>query len=166
MRRVVSAVQIEQQASGGASPFLRPLALLEVDADQGLGQAVTGAAIDGVLQAREGGLTGQSGARHVRTATADQLEQRIVSQRVGVVLVLVAARDLQDALAQEHRQRMACWSTPPIADRPSEGRGQSQALVGAGEPDQSAVRGELTSVKSHFAGGCEKIGHEGASWVG
>ena len=37
----------------------------------------------------------------LREATADQLEQRIDAQGVGIVLILIAARDLEDPLADQ-----------------------------------------------------------------
>ena len=64
VRRVVGAVQVEQHVGRDASR--RALAFLQVDRHQRLGQAVAGAAVDRVLQAREGRLTGQVGARLVR----------------------------------------------------------------------------------------------------
>lgn len=92
MRRVVRAVQVQQDPLRAAARTT----LAQGGRDQGTGHQRAGAPIDGVLQARHGGLAGEVRAR-LRQAPADQLEQGIDAQGVGVVLILVAAGDLEDA---------------------------------------------------------------------
>jgi hypothetical protein len=62
-----------------------------------------------------------------------------VAQGIGVVLVLVAAGNLQEALAQHEREGMPYWSAPPVAHVCGEGGGQAQAVVGLGAPDQTTI---------------------------
>ncbi len=57
MQGTIGAIQIEEHVVGHAVA----LAVVEIDGDQRLGQAVTAPAVDGVLQAREGRLAGQIG---------------------------------------------------------------------------------------------------------
>ena len=123
VRRIVGAVQIEQQVRLPATAD--PLAFAQVDAEQRMGQAVAGAAVDGILQAGESGLTGQIRARVVGIPTAHELEQRVAAQGVGVVLVLVATGDLQEALAHQEGARVADRAATPLRDLGSEGGGQA-----------------------------------------
>jgi hypothetical protein len=146
-------------------------AFLQVDREERVGQSVTGTAVDGVLQARERRLAGEVGGRLVRTTPADELEQWIVAQGVSVVLVLVAAGDLQEALAQQERERMADRPTAPVADLLRQRDRHPEAVVGAGEPDEPAIGAELPGVERHRQrrgrqGGerCARIGQERASW--
>jgi hypothetical protein len=83
----------------------------------------------------------------VGTATADELEQRIASQGIGVVLVLIATGNLQEALAQQKRERMTDRTAPPVADLGGKCAGQAQAVVGACAPDESPIRGQLSGVE-------------------
>jgi hypothetical protein len=77
---------------------------------------------------------------------ADELEQR-VRQGIGVILVFVATGNLQEALAQEESERMTDRTAPPVADLGGKCAGQAQAVVGACEPDESPIRGQLSGVE-------------------
>ena len=63
VRRIVGAVQVEQHL-GGHAPC-HAFAFLQIDRHECAGQAVTGAAVNGVLQARERRLAGQVSGRLV-----------------------------------------------------------------------------------------------------
>jgi hypothetical protein len=70
-------------------------------------------------------------------------------QGIGVVLVFVAAGNLQETLAQQKRERMAHRSAAPGANLGGKAGRQTQAVVGLREPDEAAIRGELSGVKTH-----------------
>jgi hypothetical protein len=137
MRRIVGAVQIKQHVGRHATCHSLPFPHRQ--RHQRLRQVRAGAPIQRVLQTREGGLTGQIGARLVRTATTHEREQRVAPQRSGVVLVFIAAGDLQEALAPQERERMAHRPAAPVGDLRRESGRQAQAIVGPCEPDESAV---------------------------
>jgi len=46
---------------------------------------------------------------------AHELKQQVVQQGIAVVLDFVAAGDLQEALAQQERERMAHRTAAPVA---------------------------------------------------
>lgn len=47
---------------------------------------------------------------------AREPKRRVVPQGIGVVLVFVAAGDLQEALAQQEHERMARRTAAPVAN--------------------------------------------------
>jgi len=149
MRRIVGAVQIKQRMARHATCHALPFP--HIQRHQRLRQVIAGAPIHRILQTREGGLTGQIGARLVRTTTTHELEQRVAPQPIGVVLVFIAAGDLQEALAQQERERMADRPAAPVGDLRREGSRQAQAVVGPCESDESAVGGELPGVKRDWS---------------
>ena len=99
--RVVGAVKVEQDALGCA----RALTLAQIEVDQRDGQAIAGALVHGIVEAREGRLGGERGAS-VRKAATDELEERVMAQGIGIILILVATGDLKDALADESFERV------------------------------------------------------------
>ena len=109
VRRVVGAVEIEQDAAGWAT--LSPLP--QVELAECLEHAGAGTAGHGVLQAGEGWLGGQV-RRGLRQAATYQLEEGVGPQGGGVVLVLVAAGDLVDPLAHQRQQRVRHRPAPPF----------------------------------------------------
>jgi len=69
--------------------------------DEGLGQAVDVFGRGAILQARERGGAGQVGIGIQRLAIKAQLEERIASERIGVIAVLVGAGDLIGTLSKQ-----------------------------------------------------------------
>jgi hypothetical protein len=124
-------------------------------------QAHAGMAVDRVLQARHGRLTGQIRIALGAPAT-DQLEQGVRAQAVRVILILVAAGNLEDALADQSREGVVDVRPSPLGDTDSEGRADAQVLLRLGQPGQPTVRGETSPIKSGFqgeGGGCgERVG--------
>ena len=116
MDRIGRAVQIEQNPGR----YAIALAFTQIESDQRDGQPVTGLPIDGVLQPGEGRLAGQrrTGQRQPPT---DLLEERVVTQRGGIVLVLVATGDLVEPLPDDGIEGMLAATRPPVADLGSEG---------------------------------------------
>jgi len=96
MHRIVRAIQIEQDARRDAMT----LALAQVEADQRNGQAITGLGIDRILQPGQRRLAGQRCPTD-RQLSADMLEQWIVAQGGGVILILVAAGNLVQSLLDQ-----------------------------------------------------------------
>jgi len=101
---VVGAVAVQHDVEGRAGALPLP----QVHLDQGMGQAQAGMPVHRILQAGHRGLAGQV-AVALGTAAADQLEQRIGAQRVGVVLVLVPAGDAEDTLRWRTSASMEWW---------------------------------------------------------
>jgi hypothetical protein len=164
--RVIRPVEVEEEAlrDAVAAP------LRGVDGEERHGQAVAGLAVGGVLQPRHGRLAGQVGAG-LRQAAADQLEQRIGPQGVGVQLVLVAAGDLEDALTHQRLQRVRDRTAPPVRDAGRQRGAEAQGGVRLREPGQPAVRGQPAPVEGRLErqpgggegkGPCGRIPHGGA----
>ena len=147
MGRVVGPIQVEQDALRHAVAAT----LLQIGLRQGERQAVAGAAGDRVLQAGERRLAGQVGVAGGQ-APADQLEQGIAPQGVGVVLVGVAAGDLEDALAHEGLQRVLPAAAAPLGEAGGEGRAQAERRLRLGQPGQAAVAGEPPAVERGHQG--------------
>ena len=167
MHRIVGPIQVQQDAPRPA----QSLPFGEIDADQGLSQAVAGLGGGGILQAGQRRLTGQ--IRIVTgQPTTNQLQQRIGPELVGVVLVRVATGDLEDALANQGLQRVPHRAMAPVGDDRRERRTQPELLLGLGEPDQTTVRGRRLQIEAghHRQQGSlrERDGrlttHRGTSW--
>src|SRR5438874_3702891 len=89
-----------------------------------------------------------------RQLAAGELEQGIGPQRISVVLVSVATRQLEDPLAYQILQRVprARRIFAPLGQTRSEGGADPQLLVGFDQPRQATIGGQHTSVK----GGVER----------
>jgi hypothetical protein len=104
---------------------------------------------------------------------ADQFEQWTGAQEIGIVLVLIAARDLEDALAHQGFPRVAHRPAAPLGNQGGEGRGQPQGDIRLCQPRQAAITAQATAIKTGFqrqrrgAGkakdGCGRLGHAGTS---
>jgi len=108
MGRIISAIGIDQDVGG----TVRLLPLGQVDAEERLRQPVARLAVDGVLEAGERRLTGQIGI--TGETAADQFQQGVGAQGIAVVLILVAAGNLKDALADERLQRVLNGTGSPV----------------------------------------------------
>ena len=97
-----------------------------------------------VLQAREGGLRSQR-----LTARADHRAQgRVVAQEGGIVGILVARRDLVDALTQQIECRMLdVAGIPLINQQSSQFPREPQALVELTQQDQPCFAGDLATLE-------------------
>ena len=97
-------------------------------------------------------------------------------QRVGVVLVFVAAGDLVDPLADQQGQRMGAGFAPPFRDVGGDLGTDADLGIGSSEPGQppSEVRCPPSKAASRARGArvwkekgrCGRIRHEEASSVG
>jgi hypothetical protein len=150
---IIGAVTVQQDVLRHA--ITCPLA--EVDLKERPGQPVAGPRIDSVLQAREGGLTGEVRGT-VRQAATHQLEQGVRAQRIGIVLVFVPTGDLKDALADEGVQRVLHGAAAPLRDEAGERGAQLQGGLGFGEPRQSAIGGQASAVEGRLQRTCGRSG--------
>ncbi len=161
MRRVIGAIQIQQDT--GRRSLAAALANVAVSQDGG--ERFGGLAVDGVLQAREGRLAGKVGAAFGQ-APADQLEQGVGAERLGVVLVSVAAGDLVDALADKVDERMAdATRRPPIGDAAGAGGTQVEGGISLRPPGQAAIAGQPARIKGCIERPADRRG-EAQGWVG
>ena len=163
--RIVRAIKVEHDVRGHTIA----LPLLQVEPDQRHRQAVARLGIDGILQAGEGGLAGQ--VRLLGQASADQLEERIGAQGVGIILILVATGDLEDALAHQRLQRVTDRATAPLGDVRGQSGTQAERGIGLREPAQTAIAGELWPIEArlHRRGGqgkVDRLDHEASPWGG
>ena len=118
-----------------------------INVDQGVAHRRHLAPAGRVLPARHGGLRAQIRAA-VRKSAAGQFEAGIKAQPVEIVAILVAARDRQDAGAQDvghavlHKMRIA-----RVVDQVSELVGDAQAPLGGGKQQHAAIGGDATAVE-------------------
>ena len=140
---------IEVQSHPRGRARLPPFA--QVDRDQRLGERFHRAAVHRILQAREGGLTGQVGATR-REPPAHQLEQRVTPQGVGVILVGVAAGDLEHPLADQRLQRVVDRAAAPLGDAGRERGADAHGTLGHGQPGQPPIAGQPTGIEAR----CER----------
>ena len=112
--------------------------LLEVELEECLGHPVASASGGRVLQPGDSGL-----ARQIRPALghrpAQELEQGVFAQGVRVVLVLVAASYLKDALLDESFQRMAPFALPPLRHVLGYPLAQRELGVCSSQPHEPAI---------------------------
>ena len=121
--------------------------LLAAEADELLSQAVVQAhQIAGrrrVLPAAESGL----GAERVsQCLIGDDLQQRIVTQAVGVVSVFVSGDDLVDALPQQPQRVVTdAMVLPRIAEVIGQIAGQMMALIKGAQGQKTSIAGNLAA---------------------
>src|SRR6266545_4477325 len=107
--------------------------------EEDITQPLEGLDGDGVLEAREGGLTRQ--VRVIRGAVGDELEDGIAAQGVVVVLVLVAGEDAVDAAANHLQEGV--FGEVGVVEGVGEGPGEPDALIRLADGEQAGVAGEL-----------------------
>src|SRR5215212_3689617 len=156
MGRIVRTVDVQDDAERDA------VALVQVDLAQGQGQPVTGAAVDGILQARQGWLIGQI-APGFRQVAADQLQERVGAQEVCIVLVLIPAGDLEDALADQGRHSgvqaaKAAHSPSTCSAWSSQGSPSSEVSPRRqNSPPRAAERGRESEQRVWKTGSCGRL---------
>ena len=100
-----------------------------------------------VLQARECGLRAQRGG--VGQPPVGELEQRVVAQAVGVIAVLVAGGDHQQAEAQHPGEAVAdAFGRARIVDARSEAPRHAEALLDLTQRQQATIGGEGAAVEA------------------
>jgi hypothetical protein len=91
-------------------------------------------------------LTGQGTI--VRQATAGQLEEGIMPQGVGIVLVLIAAGKLEDPLADEGLEGVRHRTGAPVGDLGGQGSAQPEGRIGFSEPGKTAITGQVAGIEA------------------
>src|SRR5947209_1697160 len=91
--RIIGGIGVDQDAR--RSPIAPTL--VEVEGKQGRSQPAAGLPIDGILEAGECGLAGER-AILGQTATG-QLEEWVMPEGIGIILILVATGNLEEPLA-------------------------------------------------------------------
>ena len=151
--RVIGAIEVQENPLRHAVT----LAFTQIELDEGDGQAVAGATRHGIVEAGEGGLAGEGGAALGQAAT-DELEQGVMAQGIGVVLILIATGDLEDALADEGLQGMLAGATAPLGNEGGDQRAQAERGVRFGQPGQAAIGREATAIEGGLQGQCGRSG--------
>jgi hypothetical protein len=125
----------------------RPGVAGAIDVDQGVAHRRYFAPVGRVLPARHGGLRAQIRAA-VRKSAAGQFEAGIKAQPVKIVAVLVAARDRQDAGAQDvgHAMLHKMWIAR-MGDQAGKRVGDPQAALGGGEQRDTAIGRDAPAVE-------------------
>ena len=141
MHGIKAVVDVEHDAArhlaeGGAVEF-----------DHGPAHAQQGADIRQVLQARDGGLRAER--RTVRQPVERKLEHRVVPQRVGVVAILVAGGDHQQAEAQDVGHLMLdplgqAW----VGDAGGQAPGQAEPALDLAQRQHAGIRGQRPTVEA------------------
>jgi len=136
---IIRAVEVKQDvvwnAVGGA--------LRNVELDQPMSQVIAGTPINVVLEAGEGGLTSEVGIV-LELAATDKLQERIMAKGIRVVLVLVATRDLEDALTD---QRMMDGTAAPIRNDAGKRGAEAKGVIGCLQPQKTTITGQGAKVK-------------------
>src|SRR5215210_9284263 len=142
---ICGRVEVKQHLLGSAVP----LSLSQVDLEEDFGCSVAGAYRGRVLHPRDGRLTGKVEAALGKRAAAE-FEQRIFSKSVRVVLIVVSARYLKNALPNERGERVARFPRAPLGHTFGDGLAQAQLLVHPRQPEHSSIGGEPATVEGGF----------------
>jgi len=70
-----------------------------------------------------------------------------MAQCVGIVLILIATRNLEDTLADQGLDRVLPAALSPLGDLGCQDSAQSKARIGFGEPGKPAITGEVWTIK-------------------
>jgi hypothetical protein len=81
-------------------------------------------------------------------AAADQLEEGIAAEGRGILLIRVAAGDLEDPLAHEGGERVPHRPAPPIHQAARQAVAEAQGGIGLGEPGQAAIAGHMLGIET------------------
>lgn len=137
---IVGVVQIQRDRDGGLRVAGDELL------DQGVGQSVDIATPQRAFQAGVGGCAGQRIVGTERGPPGGQLEQRVVTQGIGIVAVLVTRGDLKNALGQQVAHRVGGVARiAGIADRLDQPPNQTDALIDGAQHQGAQVRGNLAT---------------------
>jgi hypothetical protein len=131
---IVRGIEVEQHLL--RSTVLATLS--DIHFAQSLGDPVAGTGADRILHPRDGGLACQIFAT-LRQGSAHQLQQRIGAQGARVVLILVAAGYLVDALLEQASQRVSPLSSAPLRDVLGHRFTHPELRIDLRYPKQSAV---------------------------
>ena len=133
---VIDSVEVKGQMAGWLTERADEL----ID-EQGT-QAFQGLDGDTILETGQSGLAGQVGA--IGLAAKDEFEDRVTTQGVGVILVLVVSENAEDALADHVHNRVIdqLWITR-IVDGSGKVARQTKTFVELPEGEQASGTREL-----------------------
>jgi hypothetical protein len=143
MHGIVGAIEIEEDMGGST----RPAALPQIQVNQGHGELIARAPVDMVLQAAHGGLTSQVRITSRQSAT-HQFEERIGTQTVRIVLILVAARDLEHTLPNQDLHGVTDMLSPPVGNDGSQGRAETKRIISFPQPQETAIAGQVAKIEA------------------
>ena len=119
---------------------------LAVEVDHGAPHAQQRAGVGQVLQPRDRRLRTQFAIR--RRQIERHLEHRIAAQRIGVVAVLIARRDHQQAKANDVGYRMRDMvGSARVLDAGGHALGDAKAALDLAQSQNTAVRRQLAAVE-------------------
>jgi hypothetical protein len=142
MGGVCGRVEVEQNLL--RSPVFG--AFSRVELEERFCHPVATTSVNSVLQARDGGLRGEIGTR-LGQRSAHELEQRIGAKGIRVVLVLVTARYLEDALLEECHQGVVSFPLSPLRHVLGHGFAQAELFVGLSQPGEPTVARQFATVE-------------------
>lgn len=128
---IIEPVQIEHE------PSRRRVERIQELLDEQFPQAEQGSDVDRVLEPGQRRLRSGPGVV-IGNAVADQLEHRIVPQRVVIVLVFIAGKDAVDPLA-DHRQQRVVGLDPRVGLCGGELPGQPNPLIELPHDEQPGI---------------------------
>ena len=148
---VVERIDVQRQSCR------RPVERRDELIDQEILQPEEGSDIDGVLETRQRGLTGQLGIVH--RAVAEKLEDRIAAQHVVIVLIGVAGQNSIDAHARHLQERVIdVAGGAAITECFGELPRQPDVIIELTKGQQPSIAGNLRRRwLDHHGLGCEKI---------
>ncbi len=132
---IVRGVEVQEHLLGRSSVFGPHF---KVELEDGFGYPAARAPRGRVLQARDGRLARQIGPA-LRQRAARHLQQGVFAQGIRIVLVLVAARYLEDPLAHQRGQGVAPPPLSLLRHALGDGLAQTQLLVRLRKPKKPAV---------------------------
>ncbi|MDA1093883.1 MAG: hypothetical protein O3A25_11545 [Acidobacteria bacterium] len=162
MGRIVGGVEIDRDPPG--LPAAPPPMPLDHAHRQLARQPIEGGPPHVVLEPRDGRLGGECVARH-RVPPEQQLVDGVVGEAVGIVAIGMAARDAEDALAEQVCQRVPDLAGLPIvAQFRGESRDEPILPFGRLEQDRPAIRARVLLIERGDEGLVEEVREEHSLW--
>lgn len=140
---ILEGIEVEDDAPGSvATAGEEQLQQLLTDA----GEVVLS---DGILEAREGGLTGE---RSIAWGFAEsEFEEGVVTQSVGVILVVVALNDEVEAFAEEiEKGVLDARGVTGVGANGGEPGSKSETLIGQGDGEEAGVGRKIAAVEGNL----------------
>lgn len=88
----------------------------------------------------------------LRQPATGQLEERVIAEGIGIILVVVITGNLEEALPEQFGERMLDRAGAPVRDDAGQPWREIEVRVGLREPDEAAIRGELRTVERRGEG--------------
>jgi predicted Zn-dependent protease len=75
-----------------------------------------------------------------------------MAQGIGVVLILIATGDLEDALADERFQGMLAGAFAPLGNEGGDEGAQAERMICLGQPGQAAIGRKAAAIEGSLHG--------------